>query len=141
MNYAQISKETISYLYKSYEKLKESPLNQSLRVLIELRVSQLNHCNYCCNLHTKEAQALSINELKIKELSQWPKSEHFSAAEKEALSWAEAITNLKSEYTIETTNLACYFNEREIVDITACVAIMNALNRMTRLSTKTSCEI
>jgi AhpD family alkylhydroperoxidase len=115
--------EIIAHLYESYEKLKDSPLDQSLRVLLELRVSQLNKCNYCCNLHTQEAQKLQIDELKIIELSSWANSEHFSAAEKEALAWAESITNLKDERNVLETNLTNYFNEREIVDITACIAV------------------
>lgn len=130
MNYAEISKDVISSLYKSYENLKHSPLNQELRILVELRVSQINGCTYCCSLHTEEATKLRIDPQKIKNLTNWQISSHFSYTEKLALNWTEAITTLKTDLYSIKQELFTYFNEREIVDLTACIALMNALNRI-----------
>jgi AhpD family alkylhydroperoxidase len=141
MDYAQISKDVIAALYDSYEKLKESPLDQSLRILIELRVSQLNRCIYCCGFHTREAKNLGISDSKIAGLPQWKTSVLFSDAEKEALGWIESITQMTHEHTALETKLTDYFSAREIVDITACAAIMNALNRMTRLTSQKACDM
>jgi len=141
MNYAEISKDIIDHLYASYEALKHSPLDPSLRIVLELRVSQMNACIYCCNLHTDKARQRNINELKLAALHQWHNSPLFSPAEKEALSWAESLTTLSNKRAVTDTKLAIHFTEREIVDITACVAIMNALNRMTWLKTVAACQI
>ncbi|MBY0462358.1 MAG: carboxymuconolactone decarboxylase family protein [Alphaproteobacteria bacterium] len=130
MNYDEISKDTILNLYKSYESLNKSPLDQQLRAMIELRVSQLNRCSYCCQLHTEEAQKLGVEPIKIDQLPQWKDSALFSDAEKEVLAWSESLTTLSDTPTIKKTNLSNYFSEREIVDITVCIAIMNAFNRI-----------
>ena len=65
MNYAEISKYTISCIYKSYESLDESPLDKALRALIELRVSQINGCSYCCNLHIADARKNNVSQKKL----------------------------------------------------------------------------
>lgn len=130
MDYATISKKIIEALYRSYESLKESPLDQSLRALIELRVSQINGCAYCCSLHTKEAQKLAVADDKIKRVNLWRDSELFSGAEKAALAWAEVVTNLDGDRDETRHSLASHFVEREVVDITAAIALMNAFNRM-----------
>lgn len=71
MNYAEISKETINFLYQSRASLNKSPLNATIRVLAELRVSQINGCAYCCDLHTKEARKLGVQDEKLDNLPNW----------------------------------------------------------------------
>ncbi len=114
MNYAEISKETISLLIKSYESLKNSPLNSTIRVLVELRTSQMNGCEYCIRLHTKEAMQIHVPEEKIKELSSWKKSAHFSEKEKAALSWCESVTQLDKHLEEKRKALSPYFSERKL---------------------------
>lgn len=129
MNYAEISKETISLLYKGYNSLKNSPLEPSIRVLIELRVSQINGCEYCCKIHSDEAKKIGIPEEKRDHLVVWNVTDVFTEREKLALRWAEELTYLK--VTQETKKLLkTEFSEREIVDITTCASLMNGLNRL-----------
>lgn len=129
MNYAEISKETISFLYKSYNSLKNSPLDPSIRVLIELRVSQINGCEYCCKIHSEEAKKMNIPEEKRDQLLVWNVTDAFTKRERVALRWAEELTYLK--VTQETKELLkTQFSEREIVDITTCASLMNGLNRI-----------
>lgn len=129
MNYEEISKETISFLYKSYNSLKNSPLEAAIRVLVELRVSQINGCEYCCRVHAEEAKTLGIPEEKMDQLITWNIADVFSERERLALRWAEELTYLK---IIQETkeHLKAQFSEREIVDITSCVSLMNSLNRL-----------
>jgi AhpD family alkylhydroperoxidase len=130
MDYTKISKDTISHLYDGYKSLNESPLDDYLKTLIELRVSQVNGCAYCCNLHINEALKLGINKNKIEKLSEFTISSLFSDAEKEALKWAESLTKLKGNKKVQNTELFKYFSEREIVDITICISLMNTFNRL-----------
>lgn len=62
MDYEKISKETISLLYKSYASLRNSPLEATIKMLVELRVSQINGCAYCCKLHSDEARNIGIEQ-------------------------------------------------------------------------------
>lgn len=130
MDYAQISKETISLLHKSYNSLKNSPLNQQLIVLIELRVSQINGCTYCCQIHSEEAKKLQIPLEKLNALTTWQTSSLFSKEEKITLHWAEALTHLDHDLDKIKEELTKSYTEREVVDLTACISIMNALNRL-----------
>lgn len=127
---AEISKETISYLHKSYTSLKNSPLNQSLRVVVELRVSQLNGCAYCCGIHIEEARKLGIPQEKLDLLHIWHEAKCFTNKERAAFDWCESITCFEKYFENTKERLFTYFNEREIVDLTACISIMNALNRL-----------
>ncbi len=132
MNYAEISKETISYLYKSHTSLKDSPLDQSLRVLVELRTSQINSCAYCCSLHTNEARKLNISQEKLDILPAWRTSNIFSDKEIAALQLCEDLTVMErnKNYVKSRELLMMLFSDRELVDLTACISIMNALNRI-----------
>ena len=130
MDYARISKDTMDHLYAGYASLKNSPLAPDLKTLIELRVSQINGCNYCCNLHKNEALKLGVSQSKIQELSQFLTSSAFSDSEKEALTWAESLTTRDGNKKVQNTELSRYFSERQIVDITICISLMNAFNRL-----------
>ena len=77
MNYAEISKETINFLYQSRASLNKSPLNATIRLLTELRVSQINGCAYCCRLHTEEARKLDVQDKKLDNLPAWDTSDSF----------------------------------------------------------------
>lgn len=130
MNYAEISKETISLLHQSYASLSQSPLKQTLRLLVELRVSQINGCQYCIGIHTHEAKKLNIPLEKINTLHAWCLNETFSQEERAALHWAETLTHLDKDLNQAKDLLTPHFNDREIVDLTTCIAIMNTLNRL-----------
>jgi AhpD family alkylhydroperoxidase len=130
IDYAKISKDIICHLYAGYKSLNDSPLAAELKAFIELRVSQINGCDYCCNLHRNEVVKLGVNQDKIESLSEFTSSSLFSDAEKEALQWSESLTKLDGNTKVESTELSKYFGEREIVDITICISLMNAFNRL-----------
>ncbi|MDF3047196.1 MAG: ydfG [Candidatus Midichloriaceae bacterium] len=130
MDYEKISKDTISHLYSAHQSLKVSPLAADLKELIELRVSQINGCTYCCNLHTNGSLKLGVSQEKINKLFEFATSNLFSDAEKEALKWAESLTKLDGNRKVKNTELAKYFSEREIVDITISISLMNTFNRL-----------
>lgn len=130
MDYSKISKDTMSNLYAGYTSLGDSPLSKELKALIELKVSQINGCSYCCDLHSAEATKLGISIDKINALKNFANSADYSNSEKEALSWAECLTKLGDIIRVEQTNMHLYFSEREIVDITICISLMNMFNRL-----------
>jgi len=130
MNYPKISEETVQLLFSARKSLENSPLSEELKILLELRVSQINGCKYCIELHSREAVEKGIDPHKITELETFASSSYFSEAEKEGLSWAETLTNLDGEKRVEDTKLSSYFSEREVVDITLCISMMNMFNRI-----------
>lgn len=131
MDFAEISKETIGLLYQSRRSLSRSPLPETIRVLVELRVSQINGCAYCCSLHATEAREIGIETEKLDTLPAWQLSPAFTTEEKLVLEWVEMVTCLDSDSEDIREQLSEIYSEREIVDLTACVAIMCAINRIT----------
>lgn len=132
MNYAEISKHTISSLYKAYNSLNESPIDKNLKVLLEIRTSQINGCSYCCEMYFKDARKNNISQQKLDLLPVWYSTNGiFSEKEMVALKWCEAVTYCDpEELSGLREDLDNYFSEKEIVDITSCISIMNALNRI-----------
>lgn len=130
MNYDEISKETISLLNQCTESLNDSTLDQSVRVLVELRVSQMNGCAYCCGLHSEEARKLNISQEKLDLLPAWYTSQSFTSEERAALHWCESVNRLDHDLEKIRAQLLHYYTERQIVDLTCCIAIMNAWNRI-----------
>ena len=103
--------------------------------LLRLRVSQLNHCTFCMNLHAQAARNLGIARAKIDTLSAWWETALFSEAEQAALAYTEALTlqaDSMSRNRFETYHraLAEHFSERQISDIAAVVINMNMFTRL-----------
>jgi AhpD family alkylhydroperoxidase len=130
MNYAEISKEIFDLLYKTRSSLNNSPFKPQIRVLAELRISQINGCAYCCGLHTNEARKVGIPQEKLDVLPGWHNSSLFSEEERAVLQWVESVTCLDGDSSEAREDLLNIYSERELVDLTACIGIMNALNRI-----------
>jgi len=130
MNYAEISKETIGFLYQSRASLGKSPLDAQIRILAELRVSQINGCAYCCSVHTEEARKLGFPQEKLDILPAWRNSKSFTEEERTVLEWVESVTHLDTDLEKIKERLSKIYSEKQIVDLTACIGIMNALNRI-----------
>jgi AhpD family alkylhydroperoxidase len=109
-----------------------SSIDQSLKTLIEIRVSQINGCAYCVDLHTTEARQLGVQQQLLDCLPVWRESQLFSENEMLALDWAEAVTHISTSIHIEKKLqvLLTRFSETEVVDLTIVASLMNSLNRL-----------
>ena len=103
----------------------------ALRELIKMRVSQINGCAYCLNMHAPEARAAGVSQQKLDVLAAWRESPAFDARERAALDWAEALTRL--EHTAapdaEYDAIVAEFTEVECVELTLAINTINAWNR------------
>ena len=130
MNYVEISKEPIGYLYKAYNSLKKSDLDPKLFALAYLRIAQLNGCAYCSGFHAQELRDLGMEQVVIDKLPGWKLSSSFNEQQKIVLEWAEAITLVKENVRALRDKVAKHFTERELVDITTGISLMNTLTRL-----------
>lgn len=112
--------------------LAKSPLEKPLLHLIEYRVSQINGCAYCLDMHSKDLRVGGETEQRIYCLSAWREMNLYTARERAALAWAEAVTVLKeNEVSDDVYNEARqHFSEEELVDLTLAVAVINSWNRI-----------
>jgi AhpD family alkylhydroperoxidase len=79
------------------QSLAEGPLDLGLRELVNLRVSQINGCGFCADLHVKTARQAGERELRLHHVAVWRESPLFDDRERAALEWAEAVTRLSHE--------------------------------------------
>jgi len=108
-------------------------LEPALIELVLMRVSQINGCAYCLDMHSKDARAAGETEQRLYVLPAWRETRLFSERERIALQWAEELTALASP---EAVSDALYeqarqqFEETELVDLTLLVVAINGWNRL-----------
>ncbi len=132
IDYSQIEPELTSRFRLLTRDLAQTAISPGLRALVELRVSQINHCAYCIRLHQAEAAKLGEDQARLDQLSEWRTSGLFTPHEQAALAWAEALTQTTTlhEDEQEYTQLASFFTEQEIVALGLVVSLANFWNRM-----------
>ncbi|WP_341501324.1 carboxymuconolactone decarboxylase family protein [Gallaecimonas sp. GXIMD4217] len=106
-------------------------LDKGLLELIKLRVSQLNGCAYCIDMHARLAREYGESEQRLHLLCAWHETALFTAREKAALAWAEANTRLIEGPVDDELyqEVSRHFGDKALVDLTLAVAAINAWNR------------
>jgi AhpD family alkylhydroperoxidase len=130
-SYYKINRQAIDALSEVGKHV--SSIDAKLRALVELRVSQINGCVYCVDKHSTEARAAGETQQRLDCVVAWRESTHlFEPAERAALEWAEALTNISDTHAPDAAydGLAPHFAENQIVDLTLIVSCMNAWNRI-----------
>jgi len=100
--------------------------------MIELRVSQINGCAYCVDLHTRALRALGTSEQRIACVVVWREAPFFSPAERAALAWAESITLIADDHAPDSDydELLRHFSEADATAVTFAAILMNGFNRL-----------
>jgi AhpD family alkylhydroperoxidase len=95
-------------------------------------VSQINGCSYCVDLHARDLRESGEANERLDGLAAWRESPYFTAAEKAALEWAEALTRVEMTHAPDAAYkpLATHHDEKQVVNITYAIALMNAWNRI-----------
>lgn len=133
LDYYKESPEGIKALGEVYSYVMNSGLEKELIELVFLRVSQINNCAFCLDMHTNSLVKMGVNIQKLALLQAWNEAgDMFSKKEKTAIAWAESVTNVKQtavpDYEFE--NISKEFTKKEIADLTIAIGLMNAYNRL-----------
>jgi|SRR5882757_2598559 len=110
----------------------QAGIDPTLHELVKIRASQLNHCAFCLDMHSKDALAAGESVERIIQLSAWEESQHFySAREVAALALTEAITVLTDGFVPDEVyeRAADHFNPTELAHLIAAITAINAWNR------------
>tara|TARA_Y100000815_G_scaffold268062_1_gene288504 strand:+ start:1454 stop:1942 length:489 start_codon:yes stop_codon:yes gene_type:complete len=107
-------------------------LDARLRHLVDIRVSQINGCAFCLDMHHKEAKIAGERELRLYHVAVFAESPLFSDTEKAALAYAEALTGAIDNHRAVSAReaLAPYFSDREIAELTYVIVSINGWNRL-----------
>jgi AhpD family alkylhydroperoxidase len=109
-----------------------SGLDAKLRELIKIRASQIDGCAYCLAMHTREARKLGETDERMHLLDAWREAPFYTARERAALTWTEAITLVAQDHVVDEVFDAVRknFSEKEIIDLTAAAVAINMWNRL-----------
>ena len=129
LHYSQYATATYQALLALEASLK---LDNPLKDLIKIRVSQINGCVFCVDMHVKEAKLHGERELRLYHLPVWRESALFSDKERAALQWAETLTRLADHHVSDADYAAvrAYFDEEELVALTHVINTINTWNRL-----------
>lgn len=112
--------------------LTSSSIEQKLLHLLKYRVSQINGCAYCLDMHSKDLRAEGESEQRLYVLDAWREAPFYSDRERAALAWAEAVTRVTEGHVPDDVyaEARSQFSESELVDLTLAVTTINAWNRL-----------
>ena len=132
INYFKVAPEALEIIMDLEKYVKKTSIDRKLRELIKIRVSQINDCSYCLNMHTKEAKKLKVTDEQIDQLSTWIETNIYSEKEKVALELAENMTLISERGVIDElyNRVREHFDEKDYVDL---VMIINQINMWNRL--------
>jgi AhpD family alkylhydroperoxidase len=121
-------------LFALSKQLHEGTLEPKLCNLVLMRASQLNGCAYCLDMHSKDARAAGESEQRLYVLPAWRETSFYSARERAALAWCEALTQLPAHgHSVPDAlyrEARAQFDEKELVDLTLLVTLINSWNRI-----------
>lgn len=132
LNYASASPEGYKKFIEINKYLAGCGLDETILNLVYLRVSQINGCSYCVDLHWQDAKKAGEDLRRLNAVVTWRKTNFFSDKERAALNYAEAVTKLEQQQVSDADydEAAKHFNDKELADLTYAIAHMNALNRL-----------
>jgi len=107
-------------------------LDLGLLELVRLRISQINGCAFCVAMHVPLARKHGLSDDQINLVATWKEAPVFSARERAALVWAEAVTVLTSQEVPDAAyaQVQAQFSNEEIAKLTLCISEINAWNRL-----------
>jgi AhpD family alkylhydroperoxidase len=132
IDYAKASPAGFKAFGGVYVYLQNCGLSQELIYLVYLRVSQINGCAYCIDMHSRDLLKLGVTVDKLVLVPVWRDAgEVFSTRERAALAWAETVTRV-AETDVPNADYeaaAAEFSDKELADVTYAIGLMNAFNR------------
>lgn len=130
--YYSLSPEAYQGLGMTKKALDKSSLGKQLIELVYLRISQINGCAFCLEMHAAALRAGGIDQAKLDGLAGWRVSAHYNERERAALAWTESLVDVAHSHAPDEdfAPLAAHFSEVEISDLSFAIALMSAFNRL-----------
>ena len=112
--------------------LAKSRVEKHLLDLISFRISQINGCAYCLDMHSKDLRAMGETEQRLYLLAAWRDAPLYTDRERAALTWAEAVTKINGgDVPDEVYEIAsAEFSDDELIDLTLAAITINSYNRL-----------
>ncbi|RPE81803.1 carboxymuconolactone decarboxylase family protein [Vulcaniibacterium tengchongense] len=132
IEYPKHAPEAYQQLLRLSHQLHKGGLGQRLLELLFLRLSQINGCVFCMDLHSTSLRKAGVDQRTLDTLPGWRESPLFDARERAALAWAEALNALGArplpEHALEAVR--AHFDEREVSELAFAVGTIRAFNML-----------
>jgi AhpD family alkylhydroperoxidase len=131
LDFAHVAPEVTRAMWGVEQQVQKSKLEQPLLHLVRMRVSQINGCAFCLDMHSKDARAAGETEQRLHVLDAWREAPFYSDRERAALAWAEALTLVSEGHAPDDVyeEARKQFSERELVELTLAIVSINGWNR------------
>lgn len=131
INYFQVAPEAMKGMMEMEKYIHSCGLEETIIELVKFRVSQMNGCAYCLDMHAKDARSEGETEQRLYCISAWRETPFYTEKEKAALAWAEALTDLPHDEVSKELfdEVRKQFGEKEMVDLTTAIVAINGWNR------------
>lgn len=132
VKYEQEIPEILQSLAAVHAAMDRRGFDRTIHHLVQLRASQINRCAFCIKMHVKEARADGETSERLDRVIVWDQVGDFTAREKAALAWTEALTILdgRGDLPALRASLREHFSEQEIGILTSMIAMINLWNRI-----------
>src|SRR6186713_545266 len=112
--------------------VRKAGLDEKLLNLVRMRASQINGCAYCLDMHSKDARASGETEQRLYGLDAWSETPYYSARERAALEWTEALTLVAESRVPDEVyeSVREQFSEDEMVHLSLAIVAINGWNRL-----------
>lgn len=132
IEFNQLPKGMYEKVFAVEQYIESSGLDMRLLELMRYRISQINHCLYCLDMHFKIAKKYGETDLRLYSVSGWEEAPYYSEKERAVLSFAEKLTQLNSTAVSDEdfSTLSKHFTQDEVAHLTLAVAQINTWNRL-----------
>jgi AhpD family alkylhydroperoxidase len=132
IDYLAAAPQAVQALSSAGKYLHAEKFDPKLKALVELRVSQINGCAYCLNVHSQEARALGETQQRLDCLPAWRETTFYTEREQAALAWAESLTLISQTHAPDDVyhEVSKHFSGKELVDLTLVIVNINSWNRI-----------
>jgi AhpD family alkylhydroperoxidase len=112
--------------------VRQAGFEHGLLDLVRMRASQINGCAFCLDMHSKDARAAGETEQRLYGLDAWRETPYYSARERAALEWTEALTLIAGSHAPDDVyeRVRAQFSEEEIVNLSLAIVQINGWNRL-----------
>jgi AhpD family alkylhydroperoxidase len=114
------------------KQVSKAGLDHKLLDLVRMRASQINGCAYCLDMHSKEARAAGETEQRLYGLNAWRETPYYSAQERAALEWTEALTLVADSHVPDDVyeRVREQFSDDELAHLSLAIVAINGWNRL-----------
>jgi AhpD family alkylhydroperoxidase len=132
LNWYKILPESYTAIKGMESYMEKSNLEPQLKELVKIRASQINGCDYCIDLHTKDALAIGESKERIDMVYGWRNSSLYTPKERAALEWCESLTLISETGAPDDVyaEVERLFSPEEIVELTFVIVTINSWNRL-----------